>query len=171
MSDDGVHVTSRIRDPELVDALEAASEEMGSRSEAIRAAVRETYVGDSDETNEGTDEIPVKARDAHRELVEWAGIGGRLELDTAESVLANQLNIQKEAVRKTVIYPLKREDALRVHQGIHTVTLVIGRLDGDEVEPREPPATASGDAVADGGTRERLDELAAAGVEVADGDE
>ncbi|TKX82505.1 hypothetical protein EXE43_29075, partial [Halorubrum sp. SS5] len=71
-----------------------------------------------------------KARDAHRKLVEWAGIGGRLELNTAESVLANHLNIQKEAVRKVALQPLKANDAVALHQGLHEVTLVVGRLDG-----------------------------------------
>ena len=170
MSDD-VHATVRFRDADLVEALEAAEEEHGSRSEAIRMAVATAY--GSDDSAESSDEsgLPVKARDAHRKLVEWAGIGGRLELNTAESVLANHLNIQKEAVRKVALQPLKANDAVALHQGLHEVTLVVGRLDGSEIEATEPaPSTSSGEAVADGGDpSDRLDKLAEAGAEVADG--
>ncbi|ELZ41883.1 hypothetical protein [Halorubrum tebenquichense] len=166
MSDvDGRVAKAKIRDQALLEALEDAEEEHGSLAEALRHAVSTTYVDtESDETATPSDEIPAKARDAHRKLVEWAGIGGRLELDTAESVLANHLNIQKEAVRKVTLQPLKANNAVALHQGLHEVTLVVGRLDGDDIEARDRPAsTSSGDAVADGGeARERLDELAEA---------
>ena len=172
MSDDGVHVTARVRDPELVEALESASDEAGSRSEAIRLALRETYVGETEREPEQNNELPVKARDGHRKLVEWTGVGGRIELDTAESILANHLNVQKEAIRKVVIYPLKQAEAIRIHQGIHSVSVVVGTLDGDLHGDTRAAATSSRDAVADGGeTRERLDELAAAGMGVNNGDE
>jgi len=159
---------ANIRDRTLLEALEEAEEEHGSLAEALRHAVSTTYVNtEGGEPATQSDEIPAKARDAHRKLVEWAGVGGRLELNTAESVLANHQNIQKAAVRKTVLQPLKANDAIALHQGLHEVTLVVGRLDGDDVEAREPPAsTSSEDAVADGGeARERLDELESAEVE------
>ena len=159
MSDE-IHVTARVSDPELVAALQAASDETGSKSEAIRLALREAYLGDAgDDTG-----MPVKAREAHGKLVELAGVGGRLELDTAESLLANHLNIAKEAVRRTVIHELKKANAIAVHQGIHSVSVVVGRLDGKDVEPREP-ATASTAPATDGGeARERLEELSNAEV-------
>ena len=160
-----------IEDESLLAALEEAEEEFGSMAEALRHAVSTAYVDEDDaKAAAARDDVPAKARDAHRKLVEWAGVGGRLELDTAESVLANHLNIQKEAVRKTVIYPLKGADAVRIHQGIHTVSIIVGSLDGDDVEVREA-STPSAEPATDGGeTRERLDELAAAGAEVADGE-
>jgi len=162
MSDE-IHVTARVSDPELVAALQAASDETGSKSEAIRLALREAYLGDVDDAGDDTG-MPVKAREAHGKLVELAGVGGRLELDTAEALLANYLNIAKEAVRRTVIHELKKANAIAVHQGIHSVSVVVGRLDGEDVEPREP-ATASTAPATDGGeTRERLEELSNAEV-------
>ena len=162
MSDE-IHVTARVSDPELVAALQAASDETGSKSEAIRLALREAYLGDVDDAGDDTG-MPVKAREAHGKLVELAGVGGRLELDTAEALLANYLNIAKEAVRRTVIHELKKANAIAVHQGIHSVSVVVGRLDGEDVEPREP-ATASTAPATDGGeARERLEELSNAEV-------
>lgn len=171
MSDD-VHATVRFREADQVEALETGEEEHGSRSEAIRKAVATAYGSGSGAESDDDTGLPVKARDAHQKLVEWAGIGGRLELNTAESVLANHLNIQKEAVRKVALQPLKANDAVALHQGLHEVTLVVGRLDGSEIEATEPTAsTSSGEAVADGGeASDRLDELAEAGAEVADGE-
>jgi hypothetical protein len=154
-----------VSDPELVAALQAASDETGSKSEAIRLALREAYLGDV-ESDDGANNtgLPVKAREAHGKLVELAGVGGRLELDTAEALLANYLNIAKEAVRRTVIHELKKANAIAVHQGIHSVSVVVGRLDGKDVEPREP-ATASTAPATDGGeARERLKELSNAEV-------
>ena len=162
MSDE-IHVTARVSDPELVAALQAASDETGSKSEAIRLALREAYLGDVDDGGDDTG-MPVKAREAHGKLVELAGVGGRLELDTAEALLANYLNIAKEAVRRTVIHELKKANAIAVHQGIHSVSVVVGRLDGEDVEPREQ-ATASTAPATDGGeARERLEELSNAEV-------
>jgi len=151
-----------VRDERILEALEAAEDEHGSLADAVRHAIAATY-GDGPDTNSHDDtRLPVKAREAHEKLVELAGMGGRLELDTAESLLANHLNIAKEAVRRTVIRQLKSENAIAVHQGIHTVSVVVGRLDGSDIEPREPtpvvPAT-------DGGKeRNRLEELSNAEV-------
>jgi len=81
--------------------------EHGSLADAIRFAVSEAYV-DGDDVGETEDSvISLKAREGHRKLVEWTGIGGRIELETAESVLANHLNIKTDAIRKMVVKPLK----------------------------------------------------------------
>jgi hypothetical protein len=163
MSDE-IHVTARVSDPELVAALQAASDETGSKSEAIRLALREAYLGDVDDDGVNDTGLPVKAREAHGKLVELAGVGGRLELDTAEALLANHLNIAKEAVRRTVIHELKKANAIAVHQGIHSVSVVVGRLDGEDVEPRESATTSAAPATDGGKARERLEELSNAEV-------
>ncbi|QKY18322.1 hypothetical protein [Halorubrum sp. CBA1229] len=152
-------------DAELLAALEEAEEQHGSMADALRYAVAKTYVDGSEEDGDEPDTgLPVKAHEGHRKLMEWAGYRGRLELGTAESVLANHLNVQKEAVRKTVIEPLRKEDAIRIHQGIHTVSIIVGTLEGDEPEPRDSTSTST-EAATDGGeARERLDELANAEV-------
>ncbi|MFC5277867.1 hypothetical protein ACFPM1_03665 [Halorubrum rubrum] len=159
-----------IRDTDLLASLEEAEEEHGSLADAVRHAVATTYAGD-DDTDTGREEsgLPVKAKEGHRKLVEWTGHGGRIELGTAESILANHLNIQKDAVRKVVIQPLKREDVIALHQGVHHVSIVVGKLQDGSISAdttAEPETETAGEAVADGGkTRERLDELASAEVE------
>ncbi|OYR55249.1 hypothetical protein [Halorubrum halodurans] len=169
MSDSRV-AKATIRDTDLLASLEEAEEEHGSLADAVRHAVATTYAGD-DDTGEVHEEsgLPVKAREGHRKLVEWTGIGGRIELGTAESILANHLNIQKGAVRKVVIKPLKREEVIALHQGVHHVSIVVGSLQDGPIDAdttSEPETTTSGEAVADGGSvRERLDELANAEVE------
>ena len=172
MSED-VHATVRFSDEKLVAALEAAEDEHGSRSEAIRKAVATAYADGDDVEASDDSGLPVKAKEGHRKLVEWTGLGGRLELQTAESILANHLNIRKEAVRKVVIQPLKSANVIALHQGIHHVSIVVGDLDGDDVEAEDEPTTdapsTSSEAATDGGeARDRLDELAEAGTEVAD---
>jgi len=170
MSDD-VHATVRFRDEELVEALEEAEGEHGSRSEAIRHAVATAYGGDDGVETSAESGLPVKAKEGHGKLVEWTGRGGRIELQTAESILANHLNIQKEAVRKVVIQPLKREEVIALHQGIHHVSIVVGSLDDEPISAETETDGVESKIATDGGeASDRLDELAAAGAEVADGE-
>jgi len=166
--------TVRIDDPELGAALAEAEEEHGSKSEAVRSALRDSLIGSSGPGVSDSNgwKVPQKAVEGHRKLVEYTGVGGRLELDTAESVLANHLNIKKEAVRKVVIHPLKRKNVIALHQGIHHVSIVVGTLDDEPINVESEVADAAESEIAtDGGeARERLDELAAAGAEVTDGE-
>jgi len=68
-----------IRDDARLEALAEAEEEHGSLADAIRFAVSEAYV-DGDDVGETEDSvISLKAREGHRKLVEWTGIGGRIE--------------------------------------------------------------------------------------------
>ena len=152
-----------VRDERILQALEEAENEHGSLADAVRHAITATYGEDTDDGDDDTG-LPVKAREAHGKLVELAGVGGRLELDTAEALLANHLNIAKEAVRRTVIHELKKANAIAVHQGIHSVSVVVGRLDGEDVEPREPATAATAPATDGGEARERLEELSNAEV-------
>lgn len=158
-------ITARVQDPDLLAALLDAEGEMGSRSEAIRAALRETYVEgtDRDERDAG---VPTKAREAHRRLMNYTGVDGHIELDAAESILANHLNIKTESVRTVVTQRLVDAGLVSLQQGIHHVSLVVrspdaadadeanGAVDVDADDPEEADAV--------------LDELAAAGEEAAD---
>lgn len=172
--------TVRIDDPELGEAVAEAEEEHGSKSDAVRSALRDSLLG-----SEGFDvgvvagrKVPQKAVEGHRKLVEYTGVGGRIDLDTAESILANHLNIQKESVRSVVIKPLRGANVLGLSQGITQVTLVVGSAKdptNDEgvsrmqmaQEHHTAGATVDGDAAdvddpEDAGSR--LDELADAEV-------
>ena len=164
MSEKSRVAKATVRDERILQALEEAENEHGSLADAVRHAITATYGEDTNDAGLNDTGLPVKAREAHGKLVELTGVGGRLELDTAEALLANYLNIAKEAVRRTVIHELKKANAIAVHQGIHSVSVVVGRLDGKDVEPREP-ATASTAPATDGGeARERLEELSNAEV-------
>jgi hypothetical protein len=156
-----------IRDNERLEALAEAEEEHGSLADAIRFAVSEAYVDGNDTSERADAEIPLKAREGHRKLVEWTGIGGRIELETAESVLANHLNIKTDAIRRIVVKPLKAAGVIRLHQGVHDVWVIVGSLDDATASVDTEPDTSTRKAATDGGeARERLDELAAADTEV-----
>lgn len=160
-----------IRDDARLEALAEAEEEHGSLADAIRFAVSEAYV-DGDDVGETEDSvISLKAREGHRKLVEWTGIGGRIELETAESVLANHLNIKTDAIRQKVVKPLKARDVIRLHQGIHDVWIIVGSLDDATVSVDTEPDAPSHKVATDGGeASERLDELAAAETEATHGE-
>ncbi|OYR88663.1 hypothetical protein DJ71_04890 [Halorubrum sp. E3] len=162
---------AEISDEELLAALEEAEEEHGSMAEALRHAVDTTYGTDeesSEAESEADTELPVKAREGYHKLVEWTEVGGRLELDTAKSILASHLNIPKEGVEGRIIKPLVGANVLWKGWSYENVWLVVGTLDGEplnaEGAPDQPEPTGSNDAVAtDGGeAREQLDELAEA---------
>ncbi|QHS17226.1 hypothetical protein GWK26_08765 [haloarchaeon 3A1-DGR] len=163
-----------IEDPEVLSALEEAEEEHGSLADAVRHAVATTYATTDDGSWSAEHDLPVKAVEGYRKLTEWKEVGGRIELKTAESILANHLNVRKEAIRSTVIRPLREANAIALHQGIHNVSIVVGTLDASGTpeatsSTTEPVATDGGNADADADdietAGERLDELAGAEVE------
>jgi len=178
MSDDGRVAKAPISDERRLEVLEAAEEEHGSMADAVRHAL--DRLADASETEAETDprevDVPAKALEGYWELVEWTEVGGRIKIETAESVLANALNIPKQGVRSRVIKPLVNENLLWKDWAHKGVWLVVGRRDGEPLNaPEEGPTpespSTSSEAATDGGDpRERLDELAAAGAEVADGE-
>lgn len=119
--------------------------------------------------------MPQKAVEGHRKLVEYTGVGGRIDLDTAESILANHLNIQKESVRSVVIKPLNGAGVLGVSQGISQVALVVGSA-GDpakdegwaRLQAAQQHHTAGAEVDDPDEASDRLDNLANA--EVGDGE-
>ena len=178
-SDETGRLTVRIEDPELGAAIEEAAEDAGSKSEAVRSTLRDGLLGsDGFEVGVvGGRKVPQKAVEGHRKLVEYTGVGGRIELDTAESILANHLNIQKESVRSVVIKPLGGAGVIGVSQGISQVTLIVG----SEEEPASDEGWSQLQAAQEHHTAgekvddpekasDRLDELATAGTGVADGE-
>ncbi|EMA64653.1 hypothetical protein [Halorubrum lipolyticum] len=179
MSDSRV-AKAEISDAELLAALEEAEEEYGSMAEALRNAVKTAYAGDDDDVDgerlNDENDLPVKAREGYHKLVEWAEVGGRLELDTATSILANHLNIPKKGVEGRIIKPLVGANVLWKDWSYENVWVVVGTLDGEPLgtetapDPSETEPTEAEIATDGGGVRERLDELAAAGAEVADGE-
>jgi len=178
-------VTTRLNDPELASALEDAADEVGSKSEIVRTALRETLLAESEEDVDAGDragDVPLKAQEGHQKLVEYVGVGGHIELEAAESIVANHLNIATTSVRQVVTRPLVNAGWLSRQQGVHQVAVVVRDPDAENDEPAGetvsvPPHIAaearSGDVDADDAddvetAGDRLDELVEAVEEVRD---
>lgn len=143
---------ARLDDPVLAEAFEAAADEYGSKSIAVRIALKKTYVAGEDmesavDEAEPAHDLTHRQVEAWNELREWAGVGEWIELEAAESLLANKLNIPAESVRKTLITPLKKEGALGVSQRNRSVDLIVGKLPTQEATAG--PATTSSDGGGD----------------------
>ncbi|WP_256402442.1 hypothetical protein [Halorubrum salinum] len=108
----GKRVTARVSDDDLLNALDDAADEHGSRSEAIRAALRETYADrDGNEANVAAylPDDPVVRRGYEVLCDEASPFQSRIDVDTAMSRVANRLNIPKGSVKRRVILPLERQ--------------------------------------------------------------
>ncbi|OYR59839.1 hypothetical protein DJ83_11135 [Halorubrum ezzemoulense] len=140
---------ARLDDPVLAEAFEEAADEYGSKSIAVRVALKKTYVAGEDmesavDEAEPAHDLTHRQVEAWGELREWAGVGEWIELEAAESLLANKLNIPAESVRKTLIKPLKKEGAVGVSQRNRSVDLIVGKLPTQEATTGR--ATTSSDA-------------------------
>ena len=118
--------TVRLDDEELKAAIEERAEELGSRSEAYREAVRRAFLEADETTADGeTSGLPKAAREGYAALREHAGPGERMSIDTAESIIAQRVQLRKETVRSSVIRKLHGAGWLAIEQGIHQVSVVI----------------------------------------------
>lgn len=127
-------VTVRVDDPEIVAALEDAD----TQSDAVRAALRQTYGGDTAHTADG--DVPEKAAEAYDWLIDYCGIGGRIDIEAARSLIAQKFQINKAAVDNLVIRPLDNEDWIGVQQGMQAVSLVVKQRPSTEADAQEVPA-------------------------------
>ena len=118
MSSEGSHVGARVSDADLIDSLDMAADEMGSRSEAVRHAIRETYGSDGDGDGDGVDgdlgELPDEARAGYRALRDHFGTDRMIEVGAAKSVIAERERIPKTSIRSVVFEPLRRSGHLTV---------------------------------------------------------
>lgn len=112
-------VTTRINDEEVKRALDTGAKEEGSRSEAVRKALKRAY---NDAADDGLGDTQ---RDALQALEVAAEPEGWINVDSARATVANRLNIPKETVRNTVFEPLRRHDKIAVARGMTTVRIII----------------------------------------------
>ena len=126
-------VTTRF-DDELGAEIEAAADELGSKSDVVRVAVRQ-FLDDGDDerrTDGGLPdhaELTPVARQAYRALVESFGTGRIVQLEAFESTTAAQTNCPKEAIRGQVLKPLKRAGLVSIHQRVSVVGVEIHGVD------------------------------------------
>lgn len=136
-------VSIRLKDPELQQAVADAEEEYGNRSEAIRAALRSTFTGEGDAPTTTADGGPTtKAIEAHEWMVDYCGIGGRIGVDTARSLIAQKFQIKAKTIDNLIFRPLEKNDWIAVSQGLHEVAIVVKPRPGADAadDTREVPA-------------------------------
>lgn len=112
-------VTTRIDADEVENALDNGSDEEGSKSEAVRRALVETY-------SDGQSEGELKQKDESLQtLREVTGPSGWIEVNTAKSVLANRLNIPRSTVKTTVFEPLRQSGDIEVVTQMDRVSIKV----------------------------------------------
>lgn len=117
--DPPMKVTTRIDADEVANALDKGSDEEGSKSEAVRRALVETY-------SDGQSERELKRKDESlRTLREVTGPSGWIEVNTAKSVLANRLNIPRSTVKTTVFEPLRQSGDIEVVTQMDRVSIKV----------------------------------------------
>lgn len=119
-----MRITARIEDKEIQRALERGAGAEGSRSAAVREAIKQAYADAADD-----DQIGETQREALQALRVAAGPSGWIEVEAARSTVANRLNVPKSAVRDVVFEPLRRSDKITVARGMATVRLQITEPD------------------------------------------
>ena len=134
-------IGARIEDERLLNRLEDEADRLGSQSEAVRVALREALLeNESDnEDNSGTQdgELPRKAAAGYEAIREFWEVGDTLEIETCESIIAQELQISKEVCRRAVIKPLVNRRYLLKRQTMRAVFI--------EVAPsKQEPLTARG---------------------------
>lgn len=128
-------VSARV-DDDLTGDLEAAADELGSKSDVVRVALRKYLAADdgdrarSDGGLPDAIDLPPVARQAYRALVESYGTGRIVQLEAVESTTAAQTNCPKEAIRGQVLAPLKRAGLVSLHQRVQTVGIEVHGVDG-----------------------------------------
>lgn len=121
-------VSVQIRDPDLQAALEEA-EEGASLSEVVRGSLESDLLEeDNSKTPEG--KVTAQAKRGYRAMEQYVSDGEFIEVDTAESVVANYCNVPSDSVRHTIFQPLREAGWIGVTQRIeHVMIQLKGRGD------------------------------------------
>ena len=127
MSSDGSHVGARVTDEKLIDSLDMAADDLGSRSEAVRHAIRETFGSDGDGDGEAGDlgDVPDEARAGYRVLCEHFGTDRMIEVGAAKSVIAERERIPRTSIRSVVFEPLRRSGHLTVTTKVRSAFVTV----------------------------------------------
>lgn len=114
--------TVRVSDPDTSEALEQAAEQLGSKSAAIRKAIRREYA-----EPDAPDDAAATPDAGYEVLVTHAPSGKWIEVTRARSLVADALNMPSDSVRPEVFEPLRREGRIGV----------VSRLDAAYIQLKE----------------------------------
>jgi len=122
-------VTARISDREVLEALDKAIDRHGNKSEAVRYALRETFVDGSD-TEDAEIDVPKKAIHGYQVMRDHCDSSDMLiEVNTAKSLVASETNTPLDGIKSTVFEPLRKEGLLDVTQRVSSAFLVVRAID------------------------------------------
>jgi len=126
-------VAARVRDDDLLDALDEAVAEHGSKSEAMRHAIRTTFIDGDEAADRDSDEVmaaalaglPPTAQSGYKTLREATGDDQMVEVDAAKAMVASETNVPSESVRSMVLSPLKKAGLIAVTPHIRAVFVTV----------------------------------------------
>lgn len=129
----GTRVTARVSDDDLLDALDDAAEEHGSKSEAMRHAIRTAFIDGEGAAGRDSDEVmaaalaglPPTARSGYRKLREATGDDQMVEVGAAKSMVASQTNVPSDSVRSMVFSPLQQAGLIGVTPHIKAAFITV----------------------------------------------
>ncbi|QKY16421.1 hypothetical protein [Halorubrum sp. CBA1229] len=129
----GTRVAARVRDDDLLDALDDAVEEHGSKSEAMRHALRTAFIGDESDSDRDSDEVmsaalaglPPTAQSGYKTLREATGDDQMVEVGAAKAMVASETNVPSDSVRSMVLSPLKKAGLIAVTPHIRAVFVTV----------------------------------------------
>ena len=149
-------VSADVDDEDLVEFLD----DVDNKAETLRSALR-LYRLQHESVED--DRLTGAQRSAYQWLREHAGVGGTVRLGIARTVLAQTLSRDKDLVKHTVLKPLDNLDYINVSAGMESVSVVVL----PPADEQEPGVELEVDDPEEAG--EKLDAIAAAGEEVAEG--
>ena len=140
-------IGARIEDERLLNRLEDEADRLGSQSEAVRVALREALLeneSDNEDNSSGTQdgELPRKASAGYEAIREFWEVGDTLEIETAESIIAQELQISKEVCRRAVIKPLVNRRYLLKRQTMRAVFIEVAPSKQEPLTTRGVEVTA-----------------------------
>jgi Arc/MetJ-type ribon-helix-helix transcriptional regulator len=121
-------VRARVDDEDLEEFLD----DVDNKSEAVREALR-LYRLQHEAIED--DRLTGAQRSAYRWMREQTGVGGRLRLEVARTVLAQTLSRKKDLIKYTVLQPLENLGYIDVSAGMQSVTITVLPPQNGEDEP------------------------------------
>lgn len=129
----GMRVAARVRDDDLIDAIDDAAGEYGSKSDAVRIALRKTFLADETDVDRDSDEVmsaalaglSPTAQSGYKALREATGDDQMVEVGAAKAMVASQTNVPSDSVRSMVLSPLKKAGLIAVTPHIRAVFVTV----------------------------------------------